>query len=61
MTNAAIQKTAPGYEKDLGCKWALRELKLHLVSLHGSEAIDALFFSIQARIARTLRPRRARA
>jgi hypothetical protein len=54
LTNAAIQKTAPGYEKDLGCKWPLRAFKLHLISLYGTAAIDELFAGIQSIIVHSL-------
>ena len=47
LTNAAIQKTGPGYDKEAGCKWSLRSLKLYLLGKHGVEATDRLFSEIQ--------------
>jgi len=47
LTNAAIQKTAPGYDAGAGCKWPLRNLKLYLISKFGLSATDKLFNEIQ--------------
>ena len=38
LTNAAIQKTAPGYDAGAGCKWPLRNLKLYLIGKFGLQA-----------------------
>jgi tubulin polyglutamylase TTLL9 len=53
-TNVAIQKTAPEYDKDKGCKWLIRNLKMYLESKHGKEAVDRLFTEIEALIVRSL-------
>jgi tubulin polyglutamylase TTLL9 len=53
-TNVAIQKTAPNYDGDKGCKWLLRNLKMLLVSKHGSQPIDDLFTEMEALIVRSL-------
>merc|ERR1719291_210196 len=47
LTNAAVQKTAPGYDAGAGCKWALRQLKLYLIGKYGIQATDKLFYEIQ--------------
>mmetsp|Transcript_38671 Transcript_38671/g.95657 ORF Transcript_38671/g.95657 Transcript_38671/m.95657 type:complete len:363 (-) Transcript_38671:104-1192(-) len=54
LTNAAIQKTAPGYEKDLGCKWPLHSLKLHMISLYGMDETEEVFLGIQNMIINSL-------
>lgn len=53
-TNVAIQKTAPNYDSDKGCKWLLRNLKLYLTSKHGKEVVDLLFTEMEALIVRSL-------
>ena len=53
-TNVAIQKTAPNYDSDKGCKWLLRNLKLYLTSKHGKSSVDALFTDMEALIVRSL-------
>jgi len=35
LTNVAIQKTAAGYDREQGCKWDLRAMKLFMASKHG--------------------------
>ena len=47
LTNAAIQKTGPAYDKQAGCKWSLRHLKLYLMGKYGMETTDRLFGEIQ--------------
>jgi len=54
LTNVAIQKTAPGYDKEAGCKWQLRSLKLYITSNYGREVANELLYSIQMMIIRTL-------
>lgn len=54
LTNIAIQKTAGNYNKSTGCKWGLRELKLHLMTVHGVERVEALFQEIQGLVTRSL-------
>lgn len=53
-TNVAIQKTAPNYDGDKGCKWLLRNLKMYMVSKHGNQAIDDLFTEMEALVVRSL-------
>lgn len=54
LTNASVQKGADDYDERLGCKWPLHSLKMFLISKHGQEAVDRLFFSIQSLITRSL-------
>ena len=35
LTNVAIQKTAPDYDPEKGCKWSLQELMRFLAARHG--------------------------
>ncbi|KAJ0396842.1 hypothetical protein P43SY_001789 [Pythium insidiosum] len=54
LTNASVQKTADAYDRSMGCKWLLRDLKLFLASQHGLAAVDQLFHDIQMVITRSL-------
>ncbi|CAM9990359.1 unnamed protein product, partial [Scytosiphon promiscuus] len=54
LTNVAIQKRTESYDKDFGGKWGLRQLKLHLMALHGVAAVNTLFHEIQSLILRSL-------
>ena len=54
LTNVAIQKTAENYDERTGGKMELQALKLFLMSKHGTERIDALFWEIQMIILRSL-------
>ena len=47
LTNVAIQKTAENYDERTGGKMELQALKLYLMSCHGQDRIDALFWEIQ--------------
>lgn len=39
MTNVAIQKNAPDYDPDKGCKWSTQQLRKYLAAKHGVEAV----------------------
>ncbi|KAI8464205.1 MAG: tubulin tyrosine ligase-like family, member 9 [Monoraphidium minutum] len=54
LTNVAIQKHAPGFDKAKGMKWPIRSLRAYMLSRHGPDATHALFGSIQGLIVRTL-------
>ena len=54
LTNASVQKTADDYDKTVGCKWPLQDLKMFLISKHGIRRVDELFYSIQCLITRSL-------
>jgi len=43
LTNVAIQKTAPDYDPDKGCKWSLQQLRKYLTAKHGSKRIERMF------------------
>ena len=46
LTNVAIQKTAPDYDPEKGCKWSLQEMRMFLVAKHGDEVVDRLYRQI---------------
>jgi len=39
LTNVAVQKTAPDYDPDKGCKWATQQLREYLTAKHGADAV----------------------
>ncbi|XP_053309213.1 probable tubulin polyglutamylase TTLL9 isoform X2 [Spea bombifrons] len=43
LTNVAVQKTAPDYDPEKGCKWMIQQLRQFLTARHGPEAVTALF------------------
>ena len=43
LTNVAIQKTAPDYDPEKGCKWSLQELRLFLLAKHGPEEVKRIY------------------
>ena len=54
LTNVAIQKTAENYDERTGGKMELQALKMYLMSKHGAERVDALFWEMQMIILRAL-------
>ena len=36
-------QTAPGYDRDAGCKWMLHNLKSYLMSRHDQQAVNVMF------------------
>ncbi|XP_074659162.1 putative tubulin polyglutamylase TTLL9 [Tubulanus polymorphus] len=46
LTNVAIQKTAPDYDPEKGCKWSVRQLRGYLTAHHGVEAVERCFRAI---------------
>ena len=46
LTNVAIQKTAPDYDPEKGCKWSLQEFRMYLTAKHGHERTRHLFQQI---------------
>ena len=40
LTNVAVQKTAPDYDPEKGCKWSVRQLRTYLVAKHGQKAVS---------------------
>ncbi|RKP21987.1 tubulin-tyrosine ligase [Rozella allomycis CSF55] len=53
-TNVAVQKTAPNYDGERGCKWLLRNLKMFIMTKHGEQECKSLFGKIEAMIIRSL-------
>eukprot|EP00003_Mantamonas_plastica_P011496 TRINITY_DN2121_c0_g1_i2.p1 TRINITY_DN2121_c0_g1~~TRINITY_DN2121_c0_g1_i2.p1 ORF type:complete len:281 (-),score=78.02 TRINITY_DN2121_c0_g1_i2:187-1029(-) len=47
LTNAAVQKQSKEYNKERGCKMDIRDLKLYMISKHGTEAVDACFADME--------------
>ncbi|XP_046842551.1 probable tubulin polyglutamylase TTLL9 isoform X2 [Xenia sp. Carnegie-2017] len=43
LTNVAIQKTAPDYDPEKGCKWSPLRLRKYLTAKHGIEKVEKLF------------------
>ncbi|XP_053101320.1 probable tubulin polyglutamylase TTLL9 isoform X5 [Hemicordylus capensis] len=43
LTNVAVQKTAPDYDPEKGCKWMIQQFRLFLTAKHGAEAVEILF------------------
>ncbi|XP_076469914.1 putative tubulin polyglutamylase TTLL9 [Babylonia areolata] len=54
LTNVAIQKTAPDYDPEKGCKWSTQQLRMYLCARHGTEAVKKLFQDIDNIIIRSL-------
>ncbi|ETN17749.1 hypothetical protein PPTG_05478 [Phytophthora nicotianae INRA-310] len=54
LTNVAVQKTSENYNKQHGGKWDLRNLKLYMMSKHGPERVNKLFYEIQLVIIKSL-------
>ncbi|KAK7505808.1 hypothetical protein BaRGS_00003079, partial [Batillaria attramentaria] len=46
LTNVAVQKTAPDYDPEKGCKWSLQQLRQYFIAKHGIEAMDQMFKQI---------------
>ncbi|XP_027000513.1 probable tubulin polyglutamylase TTLL9 isoform X3 [Tachysurus fulvidraco] len=46
LTNVAVQKTAPDYDPEKGCKWQMQQLRRYMTAKHGREAVEALFKDI---------------
>uniref|UniRef100_A0A7N8Y034 Tubulin--tyrosine ligase-like protein 9 n=1 Tax=Mastacembelus armatus TaxID=205130 RepID=A0A7N8Y034_9TELE len=43
LTNVAVQKTAPDYDPEKGCKWQMQQLRRYLTAKHGREMVETLF------------------
>ncbi|XP_031701561.1 putative tubulin polyglutamylase TTLL9 isoform X2 [Anarrhichthys ocellatus] len=43
LTNVAVQKTAPDYDPEKGCKWQMQQLRRYLTAKHGRETVESLF------------------
>lgn len=54
LTNVAIQKTAPDYDPEKGCKWSLQELRLFLMAKHGPEVVRRVYQQIDEILIKSL-------
>ncbi|XP_077976310.1 putative tubulin polyglutamylase TTLL9 [Styela clava] len=54
LTNVAIQKTAPDYDPEKGCKWSLQQLRTYLTAKHGHEAVENVFRQMNEIFIKTL-------
>ncbi|TFK02228.1 putative tubulin polyglutamylase TTLL9 [Platysternon megacephalum] len=43
LTNVAVQKTAPDYDPEKGCKWMIQRFRQYLTAKHGAEVVETLF------------------
>ncbi|NXL82908.1 TTLL9 polyglutamylase, partial [Alectura lathami] len=43
LTNVSVQKTAPDYDPEKGCKWMMQQLRQYLTARHGAGVVGALF------------------
>ncbi|XP_069507107.1 probable tubulin polyglutamylase TTLL9 isoform X2 [Ambystoma mexicanum] len=43
LTNVAVQKTAPDYDPEKGCKWMIQQLRHYLTAKHGPQMVEKLF------------------
>ncbi|CAH8493901.1 unnamed protein product [Schistosoma turkestanicum] len=46
LTNIAVQKTAPDYDAEKGCKWSIGRLRRHLLAKYGYKKVAELFHQI---------------
>ncbi|XP_056097443.1 probable tubulin polyglutamylase TTLL9 [Rhinichthys klamathensis goyatoka] len=54
LTNVAVQKTAPDYDPEKGCKWLMQQLRCYLTAKHGFETVQTLFKEIDNIFIRSL-------
>eukprot|EP00775_Hariotina_reticulata_P014320 gene14320-46_t len=54
LTNVAIQKHAPNFDKQKGMKWSIRSFRTFLNTKHGVNVTDDLFNNIQGLMVRAL-------
>ncbi|PVD21451.1 hypothetical protein C0Q70_19624 [Pomacea canaliculata] len=54
LTNVAVQKTAPDYDPEKGCKWSTQQLRKYLTAKHGVEKMNQIFRDIDNIIIRSL-------
>ncbi|XP_077370786.1 putative tubulin polyglutamylase TTLL9 [Festucalex cinctus] len=43
LTNVSVQKTAPDYDPEKGCKWEIQKLRRYLTAKHGRQVVETLF------------------
>uniref|UniRef100_A0A4W4F3V5 Tubulin--tyrosine ligase-like protein 9 n=1 Tax=Electrophorus electricus TaxID=8005 RepID=A0A4W4F3V5_ELEEL len=54
LTNVAVQKTAPVYNPEKGCKWQMQQLRRYLTAKHGTYVVEELFKDIDNIFIRSL-------
>ncbi|KAG7260906.1 hypothetical protein CRUP_016564 [Coryphaenoides rupestris] len=54
INDQSVQKTAPEYDPEKGCKWQLQQLRRYLSAKHGREAVENLFKEIDNIFIRSL-------
>ncbi|XP_076840164.1 putative tubulin polyglutamylase TTLL9 isoform X2 [Brachyhypopomus gauderio] len=54
LTNVAVQKTAPDYDPEKGCKWQMKQLRRFLMAKHNRDVVDVLFKNIDNIFIRSL-------
>ncbi|XP_056588553.1 probable tubulin polyglutamylase TTLL9 isoform X3 [Triplophysa dalaica] len=54
LTNVAVQKTAPDYDPEKGCKWQMHQLRRYLTAKHGLDTVQTLFQEIDNIFIRSL-------
>ncbi|XP_031569388.1 probable tubulin polyglutamylase TTLL9 isoform X1 [Actinia tenebrosa] len=54
LTNVAIQKTAPDYDPEKGCKWSLQQLRQYLVAKNGVPKVETALREIDNIIIKSL-------
>ncbi|XP_071083984.1 probable tubulin polyglutamylase TTLL9 [Haliotis cracherodii] len=47
LTNVAIQKTAPDYDPEKGCKWSTQQLRQYLTARHKREDVEKMLNQMQ--------------
>ena len=40
LTNVAVQRTAPDFDPEKGCKWSTQQLRMYLCAKHGTDAVS---------------------
>lgn len=43
LTNVAVQKTAPDYDPEKGCKWSMQQIRQYCTAKHGIEQVEEMF------------------
>ncbi|RVE70405.1 hypothetical protein OJAV_G00064080 [Oryzias javanicus] len=54
LTNVSVQKTAPDYDPEKGCKWQMQQLRRYLTAKYGREVVETLFGEMDNIIIRSL-------
>ncbi|CAG2214870.1 TTLL9 [Mytilus edulis] len=54
LTNVAVQKNAPDYDPEKGCKWSTQQLRKYLAAKHGVDKVQKMFKAIDNIIIKSL-------